>query len=54
MKDAYPGVEYLITTPIWKVLVLLINVRLGYKGLPGTNMLAFSLVCFIYTGPGSG
>jgi len=37
MAGAYPRVEHLIGTS----LILLANIRLGWKGLPGTNSKAY-------------
>ena len=33
--------EHLKVSPLRKGLVLLSNIRLGWKGLPGTNTLAY-------------
>ncbi len=38
---AYPRVEHLKGASIGQVLALPTNIRLGYKGLPGTNTLAY-------------
>ncbi len=38
---AYPRVEHLKGAALEEAVALLANIRLGWKGLPGTNTLAF-------------
>jgi hypothetical protein len=39
---AYPSMEHLKGTSLGYAWALLGNIRLGWKGLPGTNTIAFT------------